>query len=139
MGLCAHSKRSSISKYAKQGGRKVRALVIGRGRPKPPSAVRLAAGTLRPLRQPRVEVRGGFLLEAGQNVALGVEGHRDAGMAQVLADHFGVDAPGQEEAGVGVPQIVKPHGRQAGPLYEASEPLGKPVRRNRRAQRVCKE
>ncbi|HLZ21034.1 MAG TPA: nitroreductase/quinone reductase family protein [Ktedonobacterales bacterium] len=47
--------------------------------------------------------------------AVDVQGDRDIGVAEHLADHFRVDVATQEQRGCGAAQIVKPHVGQPGP------------------------
>ena len=49
-----------------------------------------------------VEFFGAFGLHVWEDVAVGVEGEGDAGVAEAFADDFGVDAGLEHEGGVGV-------------------------------------
>ena len=41
-------------------------------------------------------------------MTVGVEGEADLRVPQALHDHAGMDSPGQEHGGVGVPEVMEP-------------------------------
>jgi hypothetical protein len=52
-------------------------------------------------------------------VAVGVERHRGPGVPESLSDNLGVDAGDEEEARLGVAQVVEAYPRQAEPGDES--------------------
>jgi hypothetical protein len=61
---------------------------------------------LAPLTQCFVHGGGSGAVHAWQDVGVGVEGERDAGVSQELLDVLGVDVTGKEQGGEGVPEVV---------------------------------
>jgi len=85
----------------------------------------------------RLEAVGGGLVEAVEQVPVGVERRLDRGMAEALLDDLWMLALGDEQRGVGMPQIVEGaglpdggcDGRQPDPASEVAPPDRAPVRR----------
>ena len=61
-----------------------------------------------PLEKQLVELVNRFLLQARQNMRIGIERNGDGGMAKALTHHLGVDALDKKRGGMCVAQIVKP-------------------------------
>ncbi len=70
---------------------------------------------LSPTGQQRLHLRGRFLLEPRNYVAVGVEGEADGAVAQYLLDDLRMDALREQQRRGGVPQVVEAHPWQPGP------------------------
>ena len=57
-----------------------------------------------------LEAVGEGLVEAGEKVAISIEGHLDRGMAEPFHDRLGVSALRDQHGRAGVPQVVESHG-----------------------------
>ena len=64
---------------------------------------------------------GGLALEMRQDVAAGVQGEADAGVAESLLNDLGMDTLLQRERGRRVAQIMEPDPGQASPLEQGLE------------------
>src|SRR6266540_3456427 len=76
---------------------------------------------------------GRELVQAGQDVAVGVHGDGDVRVPQPLADDLCGDAGGQRGGGVAVADVVQPDPRQPGRPGVLLEPLREPLRVDRPA------
>ena len=63
---------------------------------------------LAPLTQRFVDRGRRGAVHAGQDVGVGVQGERDAGVSQEFLDVLGVNVSGEEQGGAGVPEVVEP-------------------------------
>ena len=69
------------------------------------------------------EAMGGFGAHAGEQVLVGVNRERRVCVAESFGHDLDGDAGGDEQAGVGVAQVVKPNVRQAGTGDKSAEEL----------------
>jgi hypothetical protein len=76
------------------------------------------------LRCDDVEAVGGGFVEAVEEVPVHVEDGSDGGVAEACGDRFGVFSLGDEEGGVGVPEVVESAGLADG-VADGGDPLGR--------------
>ena len=71
--------------------------------------------------------RGGSLVQARQDVAVGVHRDGDGRVPEPFADDLGRDAGGERRGCIAVAQVVQTDGGQPGGADMLSEPVGEPL------------
>ena len=70
------------------------------------------------------EGAGGVGSHAGEGVLVGLDGEHELGVAESFGDDLRVHVGGEEQAGVGVAQVVEPDDRDGGAAHDAVEGSG---------------